>query len=144
MSTPEFLEASVDKFVFRAARDCRYNDADVWAKREGEGVRVGLTDYLQQKSGDVGFVDVKPVGAALAASGELAAIETIKVDLVVPAPLAGIVVGVNPALADHPDLVNRDPYGEGWLADIAPSNWADFDALLDAETYLPEMRARVE
>jgi glycine cleavage system H protein len=144
MAPPEYLEAVLDKFVFRVARDCRYVEDDVWAKREGECVRVGLTDYLQQKSGDVGFVDVKPVGTALAANGELAAIETIKVDLVVPVPLAGIVVGVNQALADHPDLVNRDPYGEGWLADIAPSNWADFDALLDAETYLPEMRARVE
>lgn len=144
MASPEYLEASVDKFVFRVARDCRYNDSDVWAKREGERVRVGLTDFLQQKSGDVGFVDVKMVDTALAANDELASVDTIKVDLVVPAPLAGTVRAVNSALADRPELVNSDPYGEGWLAEIEPSNWSDFDALLDAETYLPQMKARAE
>ena len=144
MASLEYLEASVDKFVFHVARDCRYNDDDVWAKREGGHVRVGLTDFLQQKSGDVGFVDVKAVGTALAANDELAAIDTIKVDLVVPAPLAGTIVAVNPALADRPELVNSDPHGEGWLGEIEPSNWADFDALLDAETYLPQMKVRAE
>jgi glycine cleavage system H protein len=140
----DYLEAAVDKFVFRVARDCRYNDDDVWAKREGGRVRVGLTDFLQQKSGDIAFVDVKPSGTLLMANGELAAVETIKVDLVVPAPLAGTIVAVNPALADRPELVNGDPYGEGWLAELEPSNWSDFDALVEAETYLPQMKARAE
>ena len=109
----EFLETSVDKFVFRVARDCRYNAADVWAKREGNRVRVGLTDFLQQKSGDVAFVNLKEIGTMLAANDELAALETIKVDLVISAPLAGKIVAVNDALADHPELVNGDCYGEG-------------------------------
>ncbi len=140
----EDLEATVYKFVFRVPRDCRYNDADVWAKREEDRVRVGLTDFLQQKSGDVGFVDVKPIGTVFAADDELAAVDTIKVDLVVPAPLAGTIVAVNDALAERPELVNSDPYGEGWLAEIEPTDWADFEALLDAETYLPQMKARAE
>jgi len=140
----EYLEATVDKFVFRVARDCRYSDADVWAKREGNRVRVGLTDFLQQKSGDVAFVNLKEVGTVLAANDELAAIETVKVDLVVPAPLAGKIVAVNNALADHPELVNSDPYGVGWLVEVVPTNPADYDALLDAETYLPQMQARAE
>ena len=140
----EYLETTVDKFVFRVARDCRYSAADVWVKREGNRVRVGLTDFLQQKSGDVGFVDVKPIGTVLAADDELAAVDTIKVDLIVPAPLAGAIVTVNAALADRPELVNSDPYGEGWLAELEPAHWADFDALLDAETYLPQMKARAE
>ena len=140
----EFLETTVDKFVFRVARDYRYNDADVWAKRESNRVRIGLTDFLQQKSGDVGFVNLKEVGTMLAVNDELAALETIKVDLVIPAPLAGKIVAVNDALADHPELVNSDCYGAGWLAEIEPSNVADYDALLDAETYLPQMKARAE
>ncbi len=140
----DYLQATVDKFVFRAARDCRYSDADVWAKRAGNRVRVGLTDYLQQKSGDVAFVNIKPIGTTLKASDELAAIETIKVDLVIPAPLAGKIVAVNDALAAHPELINSDPYDAGWLAEIEPSNFTDFDALLDAETYLPKMQARAE
>ncbi len=140
----EFLETSVDKFVFRVARDYRYNDADVWAKREGARVRIGLTDFLQQKSGDVAFVNLKEIGTELGVNDELAALETIKVDLVIPAPLAGKIVAVNDALADHPELVNSDCYGAGWLVEIEPANIADYDALSDAETYLPQMQARAE
>ncbi len=144
MANTEYLEAAVDKFVFRVPRDRRYSQADVWAQREGKRVRIGLTDFLQQKSGDVGFVTPKEIGTVLAADDELAAVETIKVELVVPTPLAGTVLAVNEALAEHPELVNSDPYGEGWLAEIEPSRSADFDTLLDAETYLPQMRARAE
>lgn len=140
----EYLEATFAKFVFRIPRDCRYSDADVWAKRQGDRVRVGLTDFLQQKSGDIAFVTSKPVGTTVEADDEVAAVETIKVDLVVPAPLAGTIVMVNDALKGRPELVNGDPYGEGWLAEIEPQNTADFDALLDAETYLPRMQARAE
>lgn len=140
----DVLEARVDKFVFRVARNYRYSDTDVWAKREGNRVRVGLTDYLQQKSGDVAFVNVKQIGTELAANDELAALETIKVDLVIPAPITGKIVAVNEALVDHPEHVNSDPYGAGWLVEIEPTNIADYDSLLDAETYLPQMQARAE
>jgi glycine cleavage system H protein len=141
---PEYLQVTVDKFVFRVARDYRYNDADVWAKREGNRVRVGLTDFLQQKSGDVAFVNLQEVGTVLAANAGLAALETIKVDLVIPAPIAGKIVAINNTLADYPELVNSDPYGEGWLVELEPNSLADYDALLDAETYLLQMQARAE
>lgn len=140
----EYLQATVDKFVFRIAPDCRYSDSDVWAKREGERVRVGLTDYLQQKSGDVAFVNLKSTGTVLAVDDELAALETIKVDLVIPAPIGGTIVAVNDALVAHPELVNSDPYAAGWLAEIEPNNMADYDALSDADTYLPRMKVRAE
>ncbi len=144
MNETEFFQVSVDKFVFRVARDCRYNDADVWAKRVGDRVRVGLSDFLQQKSGDIGFVTPKPVGTLFAPNDEIAAIETIKVDLMVPAPLAGKIVSVNEDLAEHPEWVNEDCYGAGWLVEIEPQDWNAFDGLLDAETYLPQMQARAE
>ena len=140
----DYLQVSVDKFVFRVERVCRYSDSDVWAKREADRVRIGLTDYVQQKSGDVAFVNLKEVGTTLAGGDELAALETIKVDLMIPSPLAGKIVAINGALADHPELVNSDCYGAGWLVEIEPSNPADYDALLDAETYLPQMQARAE
>ncbi|CAG0948002.1 glycine cleavage system H protein [Anaerolineae bacterium] len=140
----DVLEARVDKFIFRVARDYRYNNADVWTKREDNRVRIGLTDYLQQKSGDVAFVTLKEIGTQLAANDELAALETIKVDLVLPAPITGKIVALNDALTAHPELINSDPYGAGWLVEIEPSNPADYDTLLDAETYLPQMQARAE
>lgn len=144
MNETEFLQVNVDKFEFRVARDCRYSDADVWAKRVGERVRVGLTDFLQQKSGDIASVELKPIGTKFTAGAEIAAIETIKVDLMVPAPLAGTIVMVNENLAQHPEWANEDCYGAGWLVEIEPQDWNAFDALLDAETYLPQLRTRAE
>lgn len=140
----EYSQVSVDKFVFRVAPDRRYTEADVWARREGDCVRIGLTDYLQQKSGDVAFVNLKEIGTALAANDELAAIETIKVDLIIPSPIAGKIAAVNAALAEHPELVNSDPYGEGWLVELDPNDRADFEGLLSAEDYAPNMRSRAE
>ena len=144
MANSDNLKVTVDKFIFRVPRDCRYSNGDVWARRAGDRVRVGLTDYLQQKSGDIAFVQVKAVGTAVAGEEELAAVETIKVDLIVPSPFAATIVAVNEVLTGQPELVNSDPYGEGWLAEIEPLDWADFDALLDAESYLPQMQARAE
>ncbi len=140
----EYLQVRVDKFIFRVARDCRYSEAQVWARRDGSRIRIGLTDYLQQKSGDVAFVSLKETGTTLAANDELAAVETIKVDLVIPCPLAGRIAATNVALAEHPELVNSDPYGEGWLVDIEPNDMADFEALASAETYAPRMKAHAE
>ncbi len=138
------MQVSVDKFVFRVARDCRYSDADVWARREGSRIRIGLTDYLQQKSGDVAFVNVRETGTTLAVDEELASLETIKVDLVIPSPLPGRIVAVNEALAAHPELVNSDPYGEGWLVDLEPTDMRDFEGLDSAVSYAPKMKARAE
>ncbi len=140
----DYVQVVVDKFVFRVAPDCRYNDADVWARREENRIRIGLTDYLQQKSGDVAFVNPKEVGALLAVNDELAAIETIKVDLVIPSPLAGRIVAINDALAEQPELVNSDPFGEGWLVDLEPADMVDYERLASAESYAPKMQAHAE
>jgi glycine cleavage system H protein len=144
MSETEFLQVIVDKFVFRVARDCRYSNADVWVKRIGGRVRVGITDFNQQKSGDVGFVTPKPVSTVVAANDEIAALETIKADLVVPTPLAGTITAVNDALETQPELVNSDPYGEGWILEMELARPEEFDALLDPEKYLADMAVRAE
>ena len=82
-------------------------------------------------------------GTRLAAGDDLANIETIKVDLAVPAPSAGEVVAVNEALADAPELINQDPYGAGWLVELKPAVWPA-PGLLDAEAYLAVMTAQAE
>ena len=105
--------------------------------------RVGLTDFRQQASGDVAFVDLPAVGDTVAAGGDLANIETIKVDLVVPAPLDGTVVAVNEALGDAPELINQQPYGDGWLVELTPAAWPA-PGLLDAAAYLAVMQAQAE
>jgi glycine cleavage system H protein len=142
---PGYLEVPVDKFVFRVATDRRYGAEGVWAQADGNRVRVGITDYLQQRSGDIAFAEVKPTGTAIAAGAEVAAIETIKANVEVLSPVGGIVVEVNPALAASPEIINLDPYGDGWLAVIEASDWSkDCDALLDPQAYFEVMRTQAE
>jgi glycine cleavage system H protein len=139
----EFIETTVDKFTFRIKRDCWYSAAGVWIEPEDNLGRVGLSDFLQQRSGDVAFVDVRPAGTALAVGDEIASIETMKVDLALDSPVSGTIAEVNEALKERPELVNQDPYGEGWLALVELGNWeAERRTLLDAEQYLEAMRAQ--
>jgi glycine cleavage system H protein len=146
---PEFLEKTFDKFTFRVATDRFYSSEGVWAfwvqPQEDNRMRVGLTDYLQQHSGDVAFVSIKPEGTILAPGEELAEIETIKMVLSLPAPVGGKVVEVNTALEMNPETVNKDPYGQGWLAVMEPTDWeGDRAKLLDAQSYFAVMQSQVE
>jgi glycine cleavage system H protein len=141
----EYLELIVDKFIFRVRTGYLYSEAGVWVDYSpARGVaRAGLTDFRQQSSGDVAFVELPEVGAQVAAGEDLVNIETIKVDLVVPAPLDGEVVDVNGALTDAPELVNQKPYGEGWLVELKPASWPA-PGLLDAPAYLALTREQAE
>lgn len=142
---PDYLETSVDKFIFRVATDRRYSPEGVWALAEGERTRIGVTDFLQQSSGDVAFAQVRPEGTVLGAGDEVAEIETIKVNLGVPSPVGGTVAEVNPALQLSAELINQDPYGEGWLVVIdTHERPRDLDALLDPEAYLELMKGQAE
>jgi glycine cleavage system H protein len=141
----EFLEITVDKFTFKVATDRAYTPEGLWLQDQEGRVWVGLTDFLQQRSGDVAFVEVKPEGTVLKAGDELAVIETIKVDTILTSPLHGKVIKVNPALDDEAEVINQDPYGEGWLAVVEPDAWeTDRAHLLDPEAYFEVMKSRVE
>jgi glycine cleavage system H protein len=142
---PDYLEATVDKFIFKVARDRYYTSEGVWAKPEGTRVRVGLSDFLQQRSGDVAFAEVKPAGTSLGFGDEIAVIETIKVNVSLASPVGGVVARANPAMSTAPEAVNQDPYRAGWLADIEATDWqADRLRLLDAEAYFRLMRGQAE
>ena len=141
----EFLETRVDKFIFRVATDRSYSDEGVWAKEENGRLRIGLSDFVQQRSGDVAFAEIKPVGTSLAFGDELAVIETIKVNIAFTSPAAGKIVEVNPVIAEAPEAINQDPFGEGWLAVIEPADWAaDKARLLDPQAYFARMQAEAE
>jgi len=142
---PEFLSTVVDKFTFKVALDRYYTAEGVWALAEGHRVRIGLADYLQQRSGDVAFAEVKPEGTTLKAGEEVGALETIKVNISLASPVTGTVVEVNPALADSPEAINQDPYGAGWLAVLEAAHWeADRAQLLTAEAYFDKMKSQAE
>ena len=102
----EYLEITAGKFIFRVARDRFYNPAGVWALPEGSRIRIGLSDFEQQRSGDVAFVEIKPAGTTLSFDEEVAVVETIKSNLSLGSPVAGRVVEVNPGMAGAPEAIN--------------------------------------
>src|SRR5512136_1838929 len=108
-----YLEYKIDKFIFRIADDRYYTDDGLWAKPEHNHVRIGISDYRQQRSGDVAFVEIKPEGTHLSVGEELGVIETIKVNFSLASPISGKVIEVNPILEISPEAINQDPYGIG-------------------------------
>jgi glycine cleavage system H protein len=142
---PEFLETTVDKFTFKVATDRFYTREGTWALVEGNRVSIGLSDFLQQRSGDIAFAEVKLVGTAVAVGDEIAAIETIKVNVILGSPVNGKVIEVNPAMETAPEAINQDPYGAGWLATIEAADWeTDRAQLLDPQAYFAVMKAEAE
>lgn len=122
--------------------DLKYVASHEWLRVEADGsVTVGITDHAQSLLGDVVFVEVPAVGAKLAADAGAGVVESVKSASDVYAPIAGEIVAVNEALADTPDIVNSDPYGEGWFFKIKPANAADLDGLMDAAAYGKEIGA---
>ena len=115
--------------------ELRYSSDHEWVRVEGELVRVGITDYAQNALGDVVFVDLPEVGAEVAAGDGFGEVESTKSVSEIYAPLAGTVVEVNAELDASPDRVNTQPYGDGWIAVIRPSDLSEVDGLLDAAAY---------
>ena len=113
----------------------KYTSEHEWIRVEGDIAYVGITDYAQEQLGDIVFVDIQTEGETLAAGDTFGTIEVVKTISDLFIPVAGEVLEQNEALADQPELVNKDPYGEGWLIKIKPAADADFDALIDAEAY---------
>jgi glycine cleavage system H protein len=142
---PDYLETTVDKFIFKVATDRLYSAEGIWALPDGKRVRVGMTDFLQQLNGDVAFAEVQPEGTAVATGDEVAAIETIKANVSVTSPVGGTVAEVNPAMELSPEAINQDPYGQGWLVVIEASDWpTDRDALLGPQAYFELMKGQAE
>ena len=116
--------------------DRRYTEAHEWATTTADGiVRLGITDYAQEALGDIVYVELPPVGAEFAAGATLAEVESTKSVADVYAPLAGVVAAVNEALSDQPELINSDPYGDGWFVELATADASGLEAMLDAAAY---------
>ena len=117
--------------------ELRYSSEHEWARRidDGSKVRIGITDFAQDALGDVVYVDLPAVGTRVDAAEAVGELESTKSVSEMYAPVGGVVVAVNEALADNPQLLNDDPYGEGWLIEIEAGDMSQFVALLDAEGY---------
>lgn len=115
--------------------DRRYAETHEWCKLEAEGAVVGLTQFAADQLTDITFVELPGVGTKVTAGAQCAEIESVKAASELYAPVSGEVVEVNTALADTPELVNRDPFGAAWMIRIAPTDVGQMDDLLDAAAY---------
>ncbi len=121
--------------------ELKYSKDHEWARIEGNRAVVGITDFAQDQLGDVVFVELPEIGEQVGQFSQFGTIESVKAASDLFSPLAGVVKAVNSKLEDHPELVNQDPYGEGWMLEIELSDPAQGDQLMDAEQYrqsLPE------
>lgn len=116
-------------------KDRFYTKSHEWALPEGDTVLVGITDYAQDALGDVVYVELPEVGRKVDKGEAVAVVESVKTASDIYAPVAGEVVEVNTALEKTPELINQDPYGEGWILRIRPLDMSHLDDLLDAEGY---------
>ncbi len=113
----------------------KYTNEHEWIRVEGDVAYVGITDYAQEQLGDIVFVDVPTVGETLDANEVFGTIEVVKTISDLFLPVGGEILEQNEALEENPDLVNKDPYGEGWLIKMKPSDLSQLDDLMDAEAY---------
>ena len=124
--------------------DLLYTEEHEWVRRgddSGESVRIGITDFAQDQLGDIVYVSLPEVGAEIASGDAVGELESTKSVSDVYAPLQGVVSAVNEALDAQPELVNSDPYGEGWLFELRPADAGALESLLDAATYEAHTRA---
>ena len=116
-------------------KELRYTSEHEWVKLEGDRVKIGITEYAQHELGDVVFVDLPGIGEKFTLKNPLVTIESVKAVSEIFAPVSGEVMETNDALEHSPELVNQDPYGEGWIAIIELSDASELNGLLNAAAY---------
>lgn len=116
--------------------DLLYTEEHEWLRREDDGsVTVGITDHAQAALGDLVYVELPEIDAELDAGGDMAVVESVKAASDVYAPISGVVEAVNEDLADDPEIINGDPYGDGWIVRVRPTEAIDEEALLSPDAY---------
>lgn len=115
--------------------ELRYTKDHEWIRLDGNVATVGITDFAQRELGDIVYVDIDTVGKSLEAEAVFGTVEAVKTVSDLFLPVSGKILEVNPNLNNQPELVNTDPYGEGWMMKLEVSNTADVDALMTAEAY---------
>jgi glycine cleavage system H protein len=115
--------------------DVRYAQSHEWAKRDGGGIKVGISDYAQDQLGDIVFVELPEVGEAFKKGAEFGTVESVKAVSELYMPVGGEITAVNTALEESPERVNTSPYSEGWMIAVKPDDPAELDALMTSEAY---------
>ena len=122
--------------------DCHYTESDEWVRVDGAVARIGITDFAQSELNDIVFVELPEAGSQLAAGEAFGVVESVKAVSDLLAPLAGEIVEVHTRLSEHPEWINEDPYGKGWIIAINPEDLEALDGLLSAADYRAHVKAR--
>jgi len=140
----EYLRTIFDKFELQVRKGFYYTRDDLWVSVDDGKAKVGVSDYLQKTSGDVAFVEVAKPGSTVERGKEFGTMESAKTTVELLSPLSGTLQEVNDNLSRKPELVNSDPYGDGWLVVISPRNLeGDRSSLLGAEEYYKLMLGKL-
>jgi glycine cleavage system H protein len=141
----EYLQTVFQKFELRVRKGYYYTEDGLWTSVEGPKVRVGVTDYLQRTRGDAAFVDLVKPGSTVQKQTGIGTLETAKTTVSLLSPISGTVEEVNGMLLEKPELVNSDPYGEGWLITLTPHSLEDdLKSLMSADDYFQLMLKKLE
>ena len=136
------MSKAISDLVF--PEDVRYTDDHEWAREEGETVKVGISDYAQDQLGDIVFVELPEVGSRFSAGDEFGTLESVKAVSELYLPIGGEIVAINEALADTPEAVNSDPYGNGWMVVVKPDDTGEVKTLKDKHAYLEMLKGSEE
>ena len=141
----EYFTTTYDKFELRVRKEFYYTNDDLWVSLENGKAKVGVSDYLQKTSGDVAFIEVAKPGSTVEKGKELGTMESAKTTIELLSPLSGTLQEANNNLSVKPELVNSDPYGDGWIVVISPLNLeGDRSSLLSAEEYYTLMLGKLQ
>ncbi len=122
-------------------KEFKYMPSHEWARLEADVVTVGITDHAQQALGDVVYVETPEVGATVTANEEAGVVESVKAASDIFSPVSGEVIEVNEVLEDEPEIINREPYTDGWFFKVKASDLSELDDLLSAEDYAQQCEA---
>ncbi|MEM0355487.1 MAG: glycine cleavage system protein GcvH [Desulfurococcaceae archaeon] len=130
------IVVEIGKVKYIVKEDRRYTDTHEWAKLENSYIRVGITDYAQKELKDIIGIELPSIGRVLNKGEEVGAIDSVKASSPYYAPVSGTVTEINNALNEKPELLNTDPYGEGWIMIVKPNNLSEYHQLLSPQDYV--------
>jgi glycine cleavage system H protein len=144
MDMAEFFETTFDKFIFRVKKGYYYSREETWARIDGAVAVVGVTDFLQRRSGDVMCVETLAPDEVVSQGAGFGQMETTKAQIELVSPVSGVVTQVNPAIQQNPEVINEDPYGQGWIVEIRlADDSANMDDLLEAPAYFGLLKKKL-
>jgi len=120
--------------------DLSYTEDHEWIQTDGDTVKIGISDYAQDQLGDIVFVELPEVGDTLKKGDEFGTVESVKAVSELYIPISGEITGLNKSLEDAPEVVNTDPYNDGWMIEVQPSNPQELDELLDRNAYIEMLK----